>query len=77
MTELYLLSKVTIENGGEWWLLEEENNTKLFKVVTKYQDGRNYFNNPPTYQVFIGGKRHFVTTSYKKALLKFNSLKGE
>ena len=76
MTELELLPKITIENGGEWWLLEEKNNTKLFKVVTKFQDGR-YYNNPPTYQVFVGGKRHFVTTSYMNAILKFNSLKGE
>ena len=64
MTELELFAKQTLEQGGEWYKLEEG----LFLSKTKYLVGNYYFYNDPVYQVFNSeGKRLMVSTSYDAA----------
>ena len=67
MTELELLAKQTLEQGGEWLLLEQSEVGRLYKTQGKWCDGRNYFNTP-VFQVFDSeGKRVFVSESYINA----------
>lgn len=61
MTDLELYAKETLNQGGEWWKLEDG----LFVSKTKYLVNNNYFYNIPVYQVFNSeGKRLMTTTSY-------------
>lgn len=68
MTELELFARQTLEQGGEWFLLEQSEAGSLYKTQGKWCDGRNYFNNPPVFQVFDSeGKRIFASESYISA----------
>ena len=67
-TELELFAKQTLEQGGEWFLLEQSEAGGLYKTQGKWCDGRNYFNTPPVFQVFDSeGKRIFASESYINA----------
>ncbi|MEE3325159.1 MAG: hypothetical protein VZR33_07490 [Methanosphaera sp.] len=68
MTELEMLAKQTLEQGGEWFLLEQSEAGRLYKTQGKWCDGRNYFNTPSVFQVFDSeGKRVFTSESYINA----------
>ena len=67
-TELELLSKQTLEQGDEWFLLEQSEAGRLYMVTGEWCNGRNYFNRPPVFQVFDSeDKRVFVSESYINA----------
>lgn len=74
MTELECFAKQTLEQGGEWWKLEEG----LYVCKTK-QLINNYFYDTPVYQVFNPeGKRLFTSTSYRLAYIYWeNNVKKE
>lgn len=64
MTDLELFAKQTLEQGGEWYKLEDG----LYLSKSKYLVNNNYFYNTPVYQVFnTEGKRLFASTSYDAA----------
>lgn len=76
-TELELFAKTTLEQGGEWFLLEQSEAVSLYESKTKWcYDGRNYFYNYPVFQIFNAkGKRLYATTSYTTACQYYNSAK--
>ena len=68
MTELEMLAKQTLEQGGEWFLLEQSETGRLYKTQEKWYDSRNRFNTLPVFQVFDSeGKRVFTSESYINA----------
>ena len=59
MTELELFAKQTLEQGGEWVLLEQSEAGRLYKTQGKWCD---------VFQVFDSeGKRVFTSESYFNA----------
>jgi len=61
MNDLELFAKRTIEQGGEWWRLEDG----LFVSKSKHLVNNNYFYDTLVYQVFNSdGKRLMASTSY-------------
>lgn len=74
-TELELFAKLTLEQGGEWFLLEQSEMVSLYESKTKWCDGRNYFYNHPVFHIFNAeGKRLHVTSSYATACQYYNTV---
>lgn len=75
VTELQTFAKFTLENGGEWWLLEHSDNYQLYKTCSKYLYKNNYYLDTTVYQIFNKqGKRVFVSTDYKEAYKHYKTL---
>lgn len=71
MTELEMLAKFTVENNGEWALLEEKGECKLFETTKPFEYNHYYYNVTPIYQIFYRGKRVLATTNYREAIQFF------
>lgn len=75
MTELQIFAEVTLNHGGEWWLLEESESYSLYGCKTKFTVNHQTYYNPPVYQVFNSkGKRIYASTNYREAYNKYISL---
>lgn len=75
MTELQIFAEVTLNHGGEWWLLEESKSYSLYGCKTKFTVNHQTYYNPPVYQVFNGkGKRIYASTNYREAYNKYKEL---
>lgn len=73
MTELELIAKSFIDEGGEFWPLEEKDNIKMFKTITHYMVKGHQYNNC-MYQVFDDGVRVFAHPEYSAALSFYRGL---
>jgi hypothetical protein len=63
-SELELFAKQTLDQGGEWYKLEEG----LYESKSKHLIDNSYIYDTPVYQVFNSeGKRVFSTVSYTLA----------
>lgn len=63
-SELELFAKQTLEQGGEWYELEDG----LYESKSKHLVNRNYIYGTPVYQVFNSeGKRVYASISYTLA----------
>ena len=65
------------QNGTEVWCLEGEGKTALYKLQRKVLVKNNYFNDVPTFHVWIKGEWLTATTDYQGALAVWNNHKGD
>lgn len=70
-SELELFAEQTLNQGGEWYKLEDG----LYKCFGKHLVGNNYVNDTPVYQVFNSeGKRVFASVSYTLAYSYYQNM---
>ncbi len=74
MTELEKFAKITLEQGGEWFKLEESEFYSLHESKTKYMP-KNYSYYSPVFQIFDSkGKRVLAHTDYRTTYEKYRKL---
>ena len=76
MNELETYSKITVENGGRFILLDNNNDYGLYKVQTWKLVYNSYFGDTPVYQIYRydDGKRIYTTISLDLAYKFYNDL---
>ena len=77
MSIIESIAKLTIDNGGMFYELEDDDGLRLCMIKTRFSDGRNFFYNNPTYQIFDKeGCRIFVSSILDEAYKKYDNLKS-
>lgn len=76
INELETFSRITLDNGGTVYPLEDNGIVKLVQFQDWYWYKNNRYGRNPVYQLFStkNGKRLFVTTDYPTAYAAYESL---
>lgn len=73
LDELNMIAKSILDDGGEFWPLEENGDIKMYKSITHYMvKGHQY--NSVSYQIFKDRSRYFVSMDYGTALACYRAL---
>lgn len=67
MTDLETFAKLTLEQGGEWWFLEERGGYSIHCSKVKYICEHNFYYTAPVYQIFKDGTRIYTNTNYRES----------